>query len=260
MLFWGSGKRNNIDDLQPVTYSMLSKEGERENNEDNIGMYERDGEFCFVLCDGLGGHGKGELASLLAVEACMGLFAEKGYGEEVLRESFVTAQQSILKTQKMDPEAMDMKTTMVLLHIGKDSIQWGHVGDSRLYYFVNDKIVGRTIDHSVPQMLVASGEIKESEIRHHPDRNRLLRVMGLDEDEPRYTLEDVMERKGFQQFLLCSDGFWELIDEKKMQQTLKKAKNPGEWIQLMEEIVLQNGRGTNMDNYSAVAVWLKGDK
>lgn len=259
MLFWSSGKKNG-EELEPVTYSMLSKEGERENNEDNIGMFEREGEYCFVLADGLGGHGKGELASLLAVNSCMEKFAEKGFGEEILSESFMSAQESILKNQKLDPEAMDMKTTLVVLHIGKDTIQWGHIGDSRLYYFNNDKIVGRTIDHSVPQMLVAAGEIKESEIRHHPDRNRLLRVMGIDWDEPKYTLEDPLPRKGLQQFLLCSDGFWELIDEKKMQQTLKKAKNPGEWIQLMEEIVLKNGKGTNMDNYSAVAIWLKGDK
>ena len=58
-------------------------------------------------------------------------------------------------------------------------------------------------------------------------------------------------------FLLCSDGFWELIDERHMCKTLKKAKTPEEWLQNMRQIVLKNGRGTNMDNYSAIAVFIR---
>lgn len=58
-------------------------------------------------------------------------------------------------------------------------------------------------------------------------------------------------------FLLCSDGFWELIDEKQMSKTLKKADSPQQWLAAMEEIILANGKGTNMDNYSAIAVFVR---
>ena len=65
-----------------------------------------------------------------------------------------------------------------------------------------------------------------------------------------------MKISGRQAFLLCSDGFWELIEEKKMEATLKHAFDPDGWLASMREIVCKNGRGTNMDNYSAVAVWI----
>ncbi len=239
-----------------ILYDLLSNAGGRENNEDSVGMYQNEQEYCFVLADGLGGHGKGEVASRLAVETCVNVFAREGAGEEVLSQSFDQAQQAILKGQKEDYHAQDMKTTLVLLHVGEEGIWWGHIGDSRLYYFKNKKLAERTLDHSVPQMLVAAGQIKEKQIRNHPDRNRLLRVLGIDWDAPKYQIGEMTAREGSQAFLLCSDGFWELIDENKMQHCLKKAKTPGQWLTLMEEIVNKNGQGKNMDNYSAVAVWL----
>ena len=87
-----------------------------------------------------------------------------------------------------------------------------------------------TLDHSVPQMLAAIGEIKENEIRHHPDRNRLLRVLGTEMEEPRHQKSEWMEKQTHQAFLLCSDGFWELINEKKMEWCLKWAKSPEQWF------------------------------
>ena len=240
-----------------VSYYLLSNVGDRENNEDNVGMYQEGADYCFVLADGLGGHGKGEVASQLAVEAAVKTFAVKGASDGVMDESFQEAQNSILENQKTDIQAQDMKTTLVILHVKEDSFQWGHIGDSRLYYFQNNKLLQRTLDHSVPQMLVAAGQLRDSQIRNHPDRNRLLRVLGVDWDSPKYQIEEVIDRKAKQQFLLCTDGFWELIEEKKMVHCLKRSKSPQEWLERMEEIVRKNGQGKNMDNYSAVAVWLE---
>ncbi len=241
-----------------VTYHLLSNRGDRDNNEDSVGMYQVEQNYCFVLADGLGGHGKGERASELAVEEVVKVFAVDGVGEEPMSEAFAKAQEAILAEQKEDVTAMDMKTTLVVLHVEENQIRWGHIGDSRLYYFQNGKLVKRTLDHSVPQMLVAAGQLKEKHIRNHPDRNRLLRVLGVDWDSPKYQIAEAEARTGLQAFLLCTDGFWELIDEKKMMHCLKKAKSPEEWVDLMEAIVLKNGSGVNMDNYSAVAVWVDG--
>ena len=239
-----------------VSYHLFSNPGGRENNEDDVGMYQDGQSWCFVLADGLGGHGKGEVASKLAVEAAVREFALRGPGEESLKASFDQAQRAILEGQKEDYRARDMKTTLVILHISENQVWWGHIGDSRLYYFQKGKLKERTLDHSVPQMLVAAGQLKEKQIRNHPDRNRLLRVLGVDWDSPKYQIAESKEREERQAFLLCSDGFWELIDEKKMQHCLKKASSPQEWTELMESIVRKNGQGKNMDNYSAVAVWI----
>lgn len=239
-----------------VSYHLLSNTGDRDNNEDSVGMYQREEDYCFVLADGLGGHGKGELASRLAVESAIKQFAVNGLGDAVMTQSFDQAQHKILDGQRTDFTAQDMKTTLVILHVGEREILWGHIGDSRLYYFLNGKLVGRTLDHSVPQMLAASGQIREKQIRSHPDRNRLLRVLGVDWETPKYELNEPLDRQNGQAFLLCSDGFWELIEEKKMMSCLKKAKNPEEWLAMMQQVVCKNGRGKNMDNFSAVAVWV----
>lgn len=184
-----------------------------------MSVFLRENQYCFVLADGLGGHGKGEVASETAVNKAVEIFAMPGDNQEdYLSRAFGLAQSEILKVQRMSFENGDMKTTMVILQIGESLIQWGHIGDSRLYYYKNRRLESRTLDHSVPQILVASGEIREREIRHHPDRNRLLRVLGGPERTPRFEEGEPVRREQGQAFLLCSDGFWEWIDEKKMTQ------------------------------------------
>lgn len=120
---------------------------------------------------------------------------------------------------------------------------------------INNKL--RTKDHSVPQMLVNSGAIKEKDIRHHEDRSRLLRVMGTEWNTPKYQIMDEFDISAKSSFLLCTDGFWELIEEKEMGMCLKKSRSPKEWLSSMEQIIRQNGKGTNMDNYTAIAVFVR---
>ena len=228
-----------------MRYAMISERGSREINEDYVGkaLSENSDRGCFVLCDGLGGES--------VLQKYQTAQKDKNFIENAIREG----QERLLTLQRERHEQSEMKTTAVVLYID-DMIQWCHVGDSRLYYFQKKKLVQRTLDHSVPQMLVYAGEIKEKEIRNHPDRNRLLRVMGMEWGGSSYTLAEPVEKADEQAFLLCSDGFWELIVEKDMQKCLKKAKSPEEWLELMREIVLKNGKGRDMDNFSAIAVWL----
>lgn len=245
-----------------ITYKLLTNQGERNNNEDCIGMLEKDNEFCFVLADGLGGHGYGELASETVVKNILQFFYTQGLKGDLLSAAIEYAQNELLKKQQANPEYQDMKTTLVVLHIDGTTARWAHVGDSRLYCFKKNKLITRTFDHSVPQNLVLSGEIKEKEIRHHPDRNRLLRVMGTTWEKPKYEISAPMLLKKSSQyaFLLCTDGFWELIDEKIMQKCLKQTINCDSWIGTMEQTILKNGKGTGMDNYSAIAIRINSKK
>lgn len=239
-----------------ITYKMITNQGGREVNEDSATAAEVDGNYCFVLADGLGGHGKGEVASALVVETVKQIFQQ--YQEaDFLEKSFETAQQNLLDEQKRQDAQSKMKTTMVVLTFVNGQVRWGHIGDSRLYYFHKRKLVKHTLDHSVPQMLVMAGEIKEKQIRGHEDRNRLLRVMGVEWGEARYTLADPIPIGSGQAYLLCSDGFWELIEEKTMQQLLKKSHSVEEWVDMMTAEVKKNGVGKNMDNYTAIGVWVE---
>ena len=238
-----------------LTYKITTHQGNRDHNEDSAACFEADGNYCFIVADGLGGHGKGEVASQKVVEVFEHEFNTKNENnEEFLNRAFQNAQSEILALQQAQGDKMGIKTTAVCLSIIEEKCQWGHIGDSRLYIFYKNKIKSRTLDHSVPQMLALSGEIKDKHIPHHPDRNRLLRVIGIEWDSPRYELSDEIPITDCQAFLLCTDGFWELIQPKKMSRYLKKSNSAEEWLKLMTAEVEKNGKGHEMDNYTAIAV------
>lgn len=237
-----------------MTYSLIANQGTRDYNEDSAACAEAEGRLCFIVADGLGGHGKGEVASQKAVEVFGREFTKIENNENFLKNAFQSAQDEIIALQESTGDKLSMKTTAVCLSIAGGNCQWGHIGDSRLYAFRKNKVALRTLDHSVPQMLVLAGDIKEKNMSTHPDRNRLLRVMGVEWDSPRYELSDEVPIDKYQAFLLCTDGFWEFIEPKKMGGFLKKAKTAKEWLALMAAEVEINGKGKDMDNYTAIAV------
>lgn len=236
-------------------YATFTNEGGRQINEDSVGAYVNGQNNCYVLCDGLGGHGMGDVASSLVVKVFENQFYKTDDVVNFLGQTFSASQDILMAEQKIRNAKSKMKTTGVAIVTDDRNAYVGHIGDSRGYIFYKNKVRTRTLDHSIPQMLVFSREIKESQIRNHPERNMLLRVMGVDWDEPKYELMAPIPLKKCQAFLLCSDGFWELITEKEMCEQLKKATSVEEWLDSMVKIVQTNGEGTNMDNNSAIAVW-----
>ena len=242
-----------------IKYAIFTNQGGRPVNEDSAGEIITPQGSSFFLCDGLGGHGCGDIASQLAVATGKELL-EKGVPcNDILKLLFTETQRRILEAQTENVSQQGMKTTFNAILIGKDNIFWGHIGDSRTYRFTKSLLgikYKRTMDHSVPQLLVNSGRLKESEIRHHQDRNRLMKAMGAEWIGEDYEIEPPESINKPQAFLMCSDGFWELIEESQMIEELKKAKMPDVWLSQMAEIVAKNGVGKNMDNYTAVAVWV----
>lgn len=240
-----------------ITYHLFTDVGGRSKNEDYMGMAEKDGRFFFVVCDGLGGHDKGEVASHLVVEEVMRFFYEYSEEDKWLENAIMHSQDALMDKQNKERAFGKMKTTFVGMTLKDNRIQWAHVGDSRLYHFAGNHLHSRTLDHSVPQSLANAHQIKEKEIRNHPDRNRLLRVMGSEWEMPRYeickekTLDRFHKRHAF---LLCTDGFWELIEEKEMITCLKNSSSAKEWIEAMANIVRHKGQGTHMDNYTAIGI------
>ncbi|MBU0655164.1 MAG: protein phosphatase 2C domain-containing protein [Gammaproteobacteria bacterium] len=259
--------------------AQMTDPGGREENQDYCKIRERGEEipalYQFIVADGLGGQGGGKMASKMATLKVLvstakaqpdAVSLDEYFHSERLELLFQVAHEHIQDLQKAGkPEFSRMATTLVVLMVMGDKAIWGHVGDSRLYLFRNGKIHHQTKDHSVPQMLVSSGEITEADIRHHPDRNRLLRALG---DNREKIQARVHEEKTLQEgdvFLLCTDGFWEYVTEEEMLASLYKAANPDEWLKLMEEQYLipatkQEARREGKekeenDNYTAIAVW-----
>ena len=240
-----------------IRYATITDKGSREVNEDSIGVFSNGTMQLFVLCDGLGGHGMGADASKLVVDVIGSLFMNCDDPVNFLGEAFETAQGVLMTEQAARHAKQKMKTTCVMLLIDDSMARIGHIGDSRLYIFKNGKYKTRTLDHSIPQMLALSRDIKESEIRNHPQRSYVTRVMGIELEKPMYELAEPLALKPGTGFMLCSDGLWELIEEKYMSALMKKSSSPDEWLKKMEGFIKEAGSDKDMDNYSAIAIWVE---
>ncbi len=239
-----------------IDFGLYTNVGSREINEDYVIYEQKDDNYIFVLADGLGGHGRGEEASKLVADEMVNCFRASEDFLNDMGEAFEYVQKKLLEMQSEKSARFEMKTTIVVLAISEKGIRWGHIGDSRLYVMKKSKIKSRTLDHSVPQMLALAKDIKEKDIRFHPDRNKLLRVMGVEWGASSYELSDIIKRKDKMSFLLCTDGFWELITEKEIESFHKKSNRATDWIEAMISVVRENGEGKDMDNFSAIAVRL----
>lgn len=238
---------------------MLTAPGGRPVNEDRCNFVESDGMVFWVLADGLGGHGGGEVASQLATDAAMSSFqAAPSVSREALTASLEAANQAVLEGQHGEPRLAGMRTTAVSLAADPAQAQWAHAGDSRLYHFRGGRVVFQTRDHSVPQTLADAGEILPREIRFHEDRARLLRSLGTDDGfRPAVQDEPVAVAAG-DAFLVASDGFWEYVTEREMEAELAKSEEPRDWLRGMEIRLLRRAPRDN-DNYTAVAIFVAPD-
>ena len=237
-----------------LKYASITKVGSRKYNEDYLKISSVSNRHCFIVCDGLGGHEAGDVAARIVGNKFVD---ELYYCEDLsdyLLNSFNSAQNQIRLCQKENKTKKDMKTTAVCMATDEISVYVGHVGDSRFYGFKKDGTYIRTLDHSIPQLLVQSNAITEKEIRNHPNRNMLLKVMGDQWDEPMCELSEPLSLNEFSAFLLCSDGFWELVTEEEMISTLMVSDSPQEWLNKMTTIVETNGSNKEMDNYTAITI------
>lgn len=239
-----------------LTVASITKLGNRSINEDSIGVFiVDDDKLGCVLCDGLGGHGLGDIASKIFVNVFQHEYKKQDKTTDIISRSFEIAQSELLAEQTNQNASNKIKTTAVIAIADAKKLHIAHIGDSRAYIFSKGKVLKRTIDHSIPQMLALSKEISDAEIRNHPDRNMLLRVMGTEWQDKQYEVMKPFPLKKVQAVLLCSDGFWELIDEEAMCQCLKDATSVEDWLETMIKVVEINGSGRDMDNFSAIAVW-----
>ena len=231
------------------TCAKISCFGSRKYNEDSIFIAIYKKNILAIAADGLGGHGGGDIASSLAIKSIQHfLKKQKSFSSHNIQEAISCANDAINRLN-------GPKTTIAVLYINDDNAIAAHVGDSRIYQFRGGKVLFQSQDHSVSQMAVAVGEITNDQIRSHPDRNKLLRALGSSEKIKSEITE--LSVKNNDAFLLCSDGFWELIYENEMEQDLIVAKNNVKiWQKNMIERI-KNRLNEKSDNYSAITIIVK---
>ena len=230
-------------------YDTYTDVGTRVQNDDAI-LAERVAEehWLFAVVHGLGGHDNGRMAADTAIGTVLN-YVHKG-GSLDWQEIFSAANSSVLKLQAENKS--NARTTLAVVYIDRTSTFAVHVGDTRIYAFKNGSIVYQSKDHSVSQMAVYAGEIEASEIRNHPDRNLLTKVIGNAE-----TIKadiHIMSNSDYDAILLCSDGFWEYVMENEMG-NYHRDDEPVVWLsQLRKKCAERADKCGTMDNNSAIAV------
>lgn len=240
-----------------ISYRSITNKGDRKINEDSVGQYMNGETGLFIVADGLGGHGAGNIASDYVVNQYLRQYQKESEASaERYFSNFFASVQSGLKALQKELHK-DMKSTAAAVFFTDKRISVAYIGDTRIYIFEKKKILYKTLDHSVPQMLVNAGEIKEKDIRFHPDRNRLLRALGDESDIVEYDSYSIAKSDEVKGILICSDGFWEYVYENDMLKLMNKSDNAEEWINKMEAVLQKNGKSRSKDNYSAIGILMK---
>lgn len=236
----------------PIVEVSCSDKGAREEQQDACATASRNGAFFAVLCDGAGGHRGGAKASWTAVETAKAIFLDPATSLDSPHDFFslvVKETHSAIVRLGETPKTAP-RSTIAMLLLGKNRADWANVGDSRIYHLREGKIVARSKDHTMVEILLKQGEITEEEMGTHPDQSRLLRSLGADEDpKPSFGSSDLREGDGF---LLCSDGLWERIKRREIESVFNSDFQTGKLGQLVTLAVKRNG--PKGDNVTALAV------
>ncbi len=240
--------------MKPYDTAILNRQGGRESNQDCAEFQLHGDTGCWVVADGLGGHQGGQTAARIAVEKVLETFRHRPQmAEETIIAGFQAAQRQIVQLQEEEARLYGMRTTCVVLLADAGQALWGHLGDSRLYRFQDGRLVFQSKDHSVTQALTDAGEIRPEDMRHDENRNRLTRVLGK-EDLAQPAFAQARGLAADEAFLLCTDGFWEYVEEAEMEIDLAKSRTPEDWLGYMEARLRSRANG-EFDNYTAVAVF-----
>jgi serine/threonine protein phosphatase PrpC len=234
----------------------FSHGGGRTYNEDAVGDCEAFGAIrFFVLADGAGGQGGGDVAAQTAVAVAKAEFlALPVFSTDTLRRCMDKADEAIRLKQKSEPRLARMASTFVALLVNyqRGQVLFGNLGDSRCYVFRGDRVVAQSYDHSLVQRFVDAGLYPVEKLRQHPKRNVLYASLGAnEEDVTPYLTEVPIDLLPGDGVLLCSDGVWELLDEVSLEHLHAVSDTVAIWRDRVVAMV-RDCMPAEHDNFSAI--------
>lgn len=231
--------------------------GGRSNNEDSIFPLLGDANKnnrLFLVCDGVGGNEKGEVASRITCDSFAEYFEQnptETSNETYIAEALKYAEANIDKDIAKNPDSKGMGTTLTLLHLHSSGTTIAHVGDSRVYQFRDGQIMFQTSDHSMVSDLLKAGVINEEQAKDHPHKNVISRaVQGASVKPTKADVTIITDIQPGDYFFLCSDGILENITDFQIGQILLQDIDD---TAKMEQISKQCEIAPN-DNFSAYLV------
>lgn len=202
--------------LTPTSHGVTDVGRRRSRNED--AFYADDGRGLYVVCDGMGGHAAGDVASRTAVDAVCGAFERRApalgtdaapqldrTGREALVAGAVEAAcAAVYERASGEPELAGMGTTIVVALVTGDEVIVGHVGDSRAYLWRGGQAHQITNDHTLAAALVSAGAMRPDEAARSKQAHLLTRALGL---QPSVEIETQrVQLLPGDRLLLCTDG------------------------------------------------------
>lgn len=241
----------------PFVGYIETRQGGRQENQDNAGFVDTPIGLLLVVCDGMGGGPGGRTASRMAVDQILTVLedvAEHTNKADALRFAIEKANELVFAKSAEEEQLRGMGTTVAAMIIGEDAAVVAHVGDTRIYQLRKGRIIYRSKDHSVVAALVEEGRLTEEEARNHPQSNIVTKVLGV-----RPTVDIDIDELAFQRgdrFVLCTDGIWGTQPQEKLLEALSRPMGIAELALLVAEETDELGKnaGGGHDNLTLAIV------
>lgn len=232
--------------------------GQRDNQEDSIWPLQgqaTDQDFFFILCDGMGGHEHGEVASRIVSQSLAQYLRDHVNPEEIvsdqmLGEALEAAYQAL--DQADDEAAKKMGTTLCLLLFHRGGLTTMHIGDSRIYHVRPSakKLLYQSKDHSLVYDLYQAGEISYEEMATSPQKNIITRAMQPGKDNRcKPSIVHITDLRPGDYLYICSDGMLEQMDNDALCQLFSSQDSD----EAKRQQLIEATKG-NKDNHSAYFV------
>lgn len=219
----------------------------RKLNEDACGMLDGGDYALFLVCDGMGGHNAGEVASAMAKDAIL-----RGVEEDMptdnpkgmLEAAVKKANQRIYEHASGNRNLNGMGTTVTAVLTFQGRIHVAHVGDSALFRLRGSTMEKLTKDHSLVQELVDGGKLPKEDARTHPNRNIITRAVGTNPDL-KVDLKDFEAEMG-DVYLLATDGLTDYLATEELFQEIHDSRDFGRSAQKLVDIANERGGKDNI--------------
>lgn len=241
------------------SYALYTSAGDRTLNEDYMLVGANRNSVIFALADGMSKYGGGEIAAKAACTSAISEFAACDDLGEV--SAFARMYESAISKIKSEQQQLSpfnkIYSTLNLLYFYSNNAYLSHIGNTRTYFFRDNKIISKTNDHSQAAVMANAGIISEDEIRFKRGRKVLLKTLGAESGDMDYDINSPIRIKAGDAFLICSDGLWEQISDRDIEETLSISESPDKWIYNMVKSI-ENAEINNKDNLSAIAIRING--
>ena len=222
----------------------------RNENQDTFRNMVKDNKGFGLVCDGMGGPRGGKVASAYAADIIFSEISQQLDSmtceefKNIFSSAVNKANEKIISAAADDEVYVGMGTTAVAAFVDGNRCVVANIGDSRAYYFDDDKMQQISHDHSMVQELVDEGKITADEAKNHPNRNIITRAVGAYEKVVTDFYEFDISGNGI--IMLCSDGLTNMLDESEILFELDLTSDIAECCNTLVDIAKQRGGNDNI--------------